>query len=55
MNAIELANALDNLFGNPLGPKSYSLVRDAVVLLKEQDERIKELEKFIDIPVLKNE
>jgi len=43
MNVLELANKLDTMFGNPLGPKSYDLIKEAVNILRLQDEEIKAL------------
>jgi hypothetical protein len=49
MNTLELATELDNLFGNPLGPKRYTLVREAVDVLRTLDAKIKELETLKDV------
>jgi hypothetical protein len=43
MDVLELANELDIMFGNPLGPKRYDLVKEAVNILRLQDEEIKAL------------
>ena len=43
MNVLELANELDTMFGNPYGPKRYDLVKEAVNILRLQDEEIKAL------------
>jgi len=45
MNAIELADELETLFGNPYGPKRYSIIMDAVALLRLQAEEIKSLKE----------
>lgn len=42
----ELINQLDNRYGNPLAP-DCALIQQGIALLREQDARIKELEKFI--------
>jgi hypothetical protein len=47
----ELINQLDQRYGNPHAT-DCKLIQQAIVLLKEQDAHIKELEKFIAIPVL---
>lgn len=49
----ELIEQLDNRYGNPLAP-DCKLIQQGIALLREQDARIKELEKFIAIPVLQN-
>jgi hypothetical protein len=51
MTTQELIEALDNRYGNPHA-KDCALIQQGIVLLREQDERIKELEKFIATPVL---
>jgi hypothetical protein len=43
MNVLELANELETRFCNPLGPKRYDLVKEAVNILRLQDEEIKAL------------
>lgn len=48
----QLIEELDNRYGNPLAP-DCKLIQQGIALLREQDARIKELEKFIAIPVLK--
>lgn len=50
----ELIELLDNRYGNPLAP-DCALIQQGIKLLREQDAHIKELEKFIAIPVLQNE
>ena len=50
----QLIEELDNRYGNPLAP-DCKLIQQGIALLREQDARIKELEKFIAIPVLQNE
>jgi hypothetical protein len=50
----KLIHELDNRYGNPLAP-DCKLIQQAIALLKEQDAHIKELEKFIAIPVLMEE
>jgi hypothetical protein len=47
MNALELCDALETQFGNPLGPKLYDNVKLAVKMLKEQDEEIKALQSDV--------
>lgn len=47
----QLIEELDNRYGNPLAP-DCKLIQQGIALLREQDARIKELEKFIAIPVL---
>ena len=47
MNVLELADALDIKFGNPLGPKRYAMVKEAVAMLRLQDEEIKSLQKQV--------
>lgn len=49
--AEELIKQLDQRYGNPHA-KDCALIQQGIALLREQDERIKELEKFIAIPVL---
>lgn len=43
MNALELADKLEIQFGNPLGPKLYDNVKEAVAMLRLQHEEIKAL------------
>lgn len=50
----QLIEELDNRYGNPLAP-DCKLIQQGIALLREQDARIKELEKFIAIPVLKEQ
>ena len=50
----QLIHELDNRYGNPHAT-DCRLIQQAIALLREQDEHIKELEKFIAIPVLQNE
>jgi hypothetical protein len=50
-SARELIKALDDRYGNPHA-KDCALIQQGIALLRQQDERIKELEKFIAIPVL---
>jgi hypothetical protein len=47
MNVLELADALDIKFGNPLGPKRYEMIKEAVAMLRLQDEEIKSLQKQV--------
>jgi hypothetical protein len=47
----ELIKQLDDRYGNPYAT-DCALIQQGVALLREQDERIKELEKFIAIPAL---
>lgn len=49
--AEELIKQLDQRYGNPHA-KDCAFIQQGIALLREQDERIKELEKFIAIPVL---
>ena len=50
----ELIKQLDQRYGNPHA-KDCALIQQGIALLRQQDKRIKELEKFIAIPVLQNE
>jgi hypothetical protein len=52
MTTEELIEALDQRYGNPLA-EGCELIQLAIKALKSQDERVKELEKFIAIPALK--
>lgn len=52
MTTQELIEALDQRYGNPLA-KDCELIQEAIKVITSQNERIKELEKFIAIPVLK--
>ncbi len=45
MNAFELAEALDTRFGNPLGPRQYDIIKQAVDMLRLQAEEIEALLK----------
>lgn len=45
MTAFELAEALDIKFGNPLGPKRYAMIKEAVAMLRLQAEEIEALLK----------
>ena len=47
MSVLELADELETMFGNPLGPKRYVLIKDAVAMLRLQDEEIKALQKQV--------
>jgi hypothetical protein len=47
----KLIKALDQRYGNPHA-KDCALIQQGIALLRQQDERIKELEKFIAIPAL---
>jgi hypothetical protein len=47
----ELIKQLDQRYGNPHA-KDCALIQQGIALLRQQDKRIKELEKFIAIPVL---
>jgi hypothetical protein len=49
--AEEIIKALDQRYGNPHA-KDCALIQQGIALLREQDERIKELEKFIATPAL---
>lgn len=51
MTPTELIKQLDQRYGNPYAT-DCALIQQGIALLREQDERIKELEKFIAIPVL---
>lgn len=53
MTTQELIEQLDNRYGNPYATEC-ALIQQGIALLREQDARIKELEKFIAIPVLQN-
>jgi len=54
MTTQELIEQLDQRYGNPYA-KECHLIQEGIKALREQNERIKELEKFIAIPVLQNE
>lgn len=43
MNVLELANELDTMFGNPLGPKRYALIKEAVAVIRFLEEENKAL------------
>jgi hypothetical protein len=47
MDAFELAEELDKYFGNPLGPKRYAIVKEAVAMLRLQAEEIKAMQSDI--------
>lgn len=47
MNAFELAEALDIKFGNPLGPKRYEMIKEAVAMLRLQADEIEALQNDI--------
>jgi hypothetical protein len=47
----ELIKQLDDRYGNPHAT-DCALIQQGIKLLREQDERIKELEKFIATPAL---
>ena len=51
MNLQELIEALDQRYGNPYAT-DCALIQEGIKILREQDERIKELEKFIAMPAL---
>jgi hypothetical protein len=53
MNPEQLADTLDKLFGNPLGPKRYALVREAVDTIRTLDQECKAYEKHIAVQYLK--
>ena len=48
MNAFELAEVLDIKFGNPLGPLQYRIIKQAVDMLRLQQEEIEALRKQVD-------
>ena len=47
MNAFELADELEKYFGNPLGPKRYAIVKDAVAMIRLQAQEIEALQSDI--------
>lgn len=47
MNAFEFAAELDKQFGNPLGPKRYAIVKDAVDVIRFQAQEITSLQSQI--------
>jgi hypothetical protein len=47
MDAFELSEELDKCFGNPLGPKRYAIVKEAVTMLRLQAEEIKAMQSHI--------
>jgi hypothetical protein len=47
MNALELADELDKYFGNPLGPKRYAIIKQAVDMLRLQSGEISALQSDI--------
>ena len=47
MNAFEMADELEKYFGNPLGPKRYAIVKDAIAMIRLQAEEIEALRNDI--------
>jgi hypothetical protein len=50
----QLIHELDNRYGNPHAT-DCKLIQQAIALLREQDEHIKELEKFIAVSALRQQ
>ena len=51
MTPTELIEQLDSRYGNPLAP-DCKLIQQGIALLREQDEQLKQYEKFIAISEL---
>lgn len=49
MTTSDLIELLDQKFGNPLGPRQYAVVREAIEVLRELDTRAKDYEELIAV------
>lgn len=47
MTAFELAEALETRFGNPLGPRQYDIIKQAIAMLRLQAEEIEALQSDV--------
>ena len=44
MNGRELAQRLEDRYGNPMAPKMYDDIKLAIEMLRKQEDRLEELE-----------
>jgi len=47
MTAYEIADELDIQYGNPLGPKNYDIIKEAIAVLRLQAEEIEAMRSDI--------